>query len=141
MNMRRTIPFAIILLGLCGAAVCQAQAPAAPATEPRCEGLLPEPVHTPLPEWIPGTLEVDMIAEPDGSVFEIVVVKSSYNERLTKAALDVLHQWRFTPAPLHGHEAHKLRVEINMTRDSIHLHIPCIGNPHIYKQPPGGFGD
>lgn len=64
-------------------------------------------------ERIHGTVELEGIAEPDGSVTGIHVAKS-LDERLDRQAIKAFAQWRFAPAQKDG-SAVRAFVHVNMS--------------------------
>jgi hypothetical protein len=139
--MIKMCTFIVALIVFACTALCQTTGhkyPAAVAApDKRPEICSPEPLQTPLPTWVPGTLEVDMVVGSDGKVAELAVMKSSYGAQETETASAALREWRFTPAYYHGYYVNvHIAVEVTVAKDSVQVRIPDFAKHRGCKSAP-----
>lgn len=139
--MVRTCTLLVALMVFACTAPCQTTShkypPAVAAPDKRPEICSPEPLQTPLPTWVPGTLDVEMVVGSDGKVAELTVIKSSYGAKETETASAALREWKFTPAYYHGYYVNvHFAVEVTVAKDLVQVHIPYFAEHRGCKSAP-----
>ncbi len=87
-----------------------------------------EPIETPLPRWMEGSSEVELVVGADGKVHETQIVKSNFSEQ-DEADIDKsIRGWRFKPTYFRGHYVNaKMLVELEMSKTDLHIRFPNSG--------------